>query len=188
MRIQIIGASGSGKSTLAHLLGEALRYPVIEADRYLWQDEDFLQQWPLAERQQMLDRDLACYPDFVMAGSVSSWAPEVDLQLDYLVLLVIDESLRLLRLQRREAQRYGLRAQAGGDHYQATQEFLAWAATYYTADAQALNSYAHHLQRLAEARCPTLLLDQSDDAKEQLAILMQGLAALQRKENPDGKR
>ncbi|MEJ1731283.1 hypothetical protein SMA90_33670, partial [Escherichia coli] len=86
-----------------------LGIPLLEADRYLWADDDFRCQHSIAERQAMLRDDLAACRDFVIAGSVHSWEPDALRDLDLLVLLRLDDALRIPRLVAREERRYGAR-------------------------------------------------------------------------------
>ena len=159
MRIQIIGASGSGKSTLCEQIGRKTGVYWIDTDRYLWKDSSFTENYPVEERLRMYREDMAKHPDYIVSGSVYSWNPEGFSNRELLVLLTVEEEIRMRRLYDREFSNFGERMLPGGDHYEPTREFLDWCGTYLTEDENAVCSLASHKLRLKEAQCRTLVLD-----------------------------
>lgn len=159
MKIQVIGASGTGKSTLCKYISEKTGVYWIDSDKYLWKDRSFTENYPIEERFKMYNDNIANHHDYVVSGSVYSWNPEGFNDRELLVLLTIDEEIRMKRIYNREFSRFGERMLPGGDHYQLTCEFLDWCKTYLTADENAINSLASHMLRLREASCKTLILD-----------------------------
>ena len=175
MIIQLLGAAGCGKSTLGQILSQELGIPLLCSDHYLWQDAEFTRTRPLPQRRALLQGDLARCPAFVLDGGLHGWLEEPLFTPDLLVLLRTDPALRMERLGLREAQRFGPRALPGGDHYETTQEFLQWAATYETAQEES-NCLATHLALVAAAPCPSLVL-WSHGAPPSLAQMILSLAA-----------
>lgn len=159
MKIQVIGASGTGKSTLCQYISEKTGDYWIDTDKYLWKDSSFTINYPVKERFKMYYNDIASHQDYVVSGSVHSWNPEGFNDRKLLVLLTIDEEIRMKRIYNREFSRFGERMIPGGDHYQLTCEFLNWCKTYLTGDENVINSLASHKLRLKEASCRTLVLD-----------------------------
>ncbi len=157
MIIQILGAAGAGKSTLGRALAARTGLPLLQSDRYLWQDGEFTQTRPVEERRALLLQDLARCPSCIVDGGVGSWLEEGVLRPDLLVLVRLESGPRMERLRAREQARFGRRCLPGGDHEATTREFLEWAATYDTATEES-NCLAAHMQRLCQARCPCLIL------------------------------
>ncbi len=172
MKIQVIGASGSGKSTLCKYIGEKAGIYWIDTDRYLWKDADFTMNHSVEERLRMYRTDMSSHDDYVVSGSVHTWNPQGFGDRELLVLLFLDEEIRMRRLYDREFVRFGERMLPGGDHEQDTREFLNWCKTYLTADENAVCSLACHRHFLREAKCKTLELDanQSVDVLCRLVI------------------
>lgn len=144
MRIQVIGASGTGKSTVCQYISEKTGVFWIDTDKYLWKDQDYTVKYSIEERYRMYNRDIAKYPDYIVSGSVYSWNPRGFHNRELLVLLRLDDEIRMNRLYNRELARYGTRALPGGDHYELSCEFLEWCKTYLTEDENAVNSLARH--------------------------------------------
>lgn len=159
MKIQVIGASGTGKSTLCKYISEKTGIYWIDTDKYLWKDSSFTENHLVEERFKMYNDDIANHQDYVVSGSVHSWNPEGFNDRELLVLLILDEEIRMKRIYDREFARFGERMLPGGDHYHLTCEFLDWCRTYLTEDENAVNSLASHMLRLKEASCKTLVLD-----------------------------
>lgn len=159
MKIQVIGASGTGKSTLCKCISEKTGTYWIDTDKYLWKDSSFTENYPVEVRLKMYYNDIATSHDYLVSGSVYSWNPEGFKDKELLVLLLVDEEIRLKRIYDRELQRYRERMLPGGDHYELTCGFLDWCETYITEDENAVCSLASHRLRLKEATCKTLTLD-----------------------------
>jgi adenylate kinase family enzyme len=159
MKIQVIGASGSGKSTLCKYISEKSGIYWIDTDKYLWKDSSFTENNSIEARFRMYNDDISNHQDYVVSGSVHSWNPEGFNDRDLLVLLIIDEEIRMNRVYNRELSRFGEKMLPGGEHYQITCEFLDWCKTYLTAVEKATNSLASHMLRLKESSCKTLILN-----------------------------
>lgn len=159
MKIQVIGASGTGKSTLCKYISEKTGAFWIDTDKYLWKDKSYIENYPVEERLKMYNYDIANHSEYIVSGSVHSWNPEGFNDKELLVLLILDEEIRMNRIYYREFERFGDRMFPGGDHYELTCEFIDWCKTYLTEDENAVNSLASHILRLKEACCKTLVLD-----------------------------
>ncbi|KPU46131.1 shikimate kinase [Oxobacter pfennigii] len=159
MKIQVIGASGTGKSTLGKYISKKTGVYWIDTDKYLWKDPSFTENYPVEERFEMYNNDIANHQYYIVSGSVHSWNPQGFNDREMLVLLIIDEEIRMKRIYDREFSRFGERMLPDGDHYQLTCEFIDWCKTYLTADENAVNSLANHKLRLKDASCKTLILD-----------------------------
>jgi hypothetical protein len=159
MKIQVIGASGTGKSTLCKYISEKTGAYWIDTDKYLWKDHFFTEIYPVEERFKMYHDEITSHQNYVVSGSVYSWNPKGFNDRELLVLMTLDEDIRMKRIYNREFSRFGERILPGGDHYQLTCEFLDWCKTYLTADEHAVCSFASHRLRLKEANCKTLILD-----------------------------
>ena len=159
MKIQVIGASGVGKSTLCRYISKRTGICWIDTDRYLWKDADFTENYPVRERLEMYRKDRNSHDGYIVSGSVHTWNPQGFQDRELLVLLLLDETIRMQRLYRREFENFGARMLPGGDHEQITRDFLSWSKTYLTADENSVCSLACHKRLLREAKCRTLELN-----------------------------
>lgn len=146
-RIHITGASGAGCTTLGQALAEQLEWPLLDTDDYYRHATVplFQQKREPSERNVLLKRDLATHPQCVISGSVMRWESDLDDAFDLVVFLHVPDEVRLPRLIARETERFGT----------PDAEFIAWAATYETADTTT-RSLALHRQWLAERKCEIL--------------------------------
>ena len=133
-RIHVLGASGSGSTTLGEALARRLEIPHVDADRLFWlpTDPPFIMRRPRGERLALLTRQLPAHADWVFSGSAISWATVLEPVYDLIVFLRLDPEIRMRRLRRREAARYGARIERGGDMADASAAFLRWAEAYDT--------------------------------------------------------
>lgn len=146
-RIHITGAAGAGCTTLGKALAERLEVPLLDTDDYFWQPTVPLYQTRRepAERNASLARDLAASPRCVVSGSVMLWDSNLDDAFDLVVFLRVPDEVRMARLIARETERFGT----------PDPEFIAWAATYETAD-RTTRSLALHEWWLGQRRCDIL--------------------------------
>ena len=106
----------------------------------------------------MLLRLLPAAGHWVFSGSAPEWAKPIEPSYDLVVFLRLEPSLRMARLRRREAARYGKRIETGGDMAVASSEFLKWAEAYDTAGPEQ-RSLTGHEAWLATVKAPVLRLD-----------------------------
>jgi hypothetical protein len=120
---------------------------------------------PRAERLALLTQVLPADGDWVFSGSAISWATTLEPAYDLIVFLRLDPKVRMARLRRREAARYGARIEPGGDMAIASAAFFQWAAGYDTA-GPTQRSLAAHEAWIAGQAAKVLRLDsaQSLDA------------------------
>ena len=159
-RLHILGASGAGTTTLGAALANRLVHPHVDADSLFWlpTDPPFTTKRPKDERQAMLLRLLPAAGRWVFTGSAPEWAKPVEPFYDLVVFLRLGPALRMERLRRREAARYGKRIEAGGDMAVASSDFLKWAEAYDTAGPEQ-RSLTGHEAWLATLKVPVLRLD-----------------------------
>ena len=176
-RIHVFGASGSGKTTLGAALADRLQVPHADSDTVYWMPTEppFTTPRPVAERMPLLLRHISLAGDWVFSGSAISWAMPLEPFSELIVFLRLDPALRLERLRRREAARYGARVATGGDLVAASAGFLAWAAGYDTATERF--SLAGHEAWLAAQPAPVLRLDSSPPVDALVTAVLADLRA-----------
>jgi adenylate kinase family enzyme len=159
-RLHILGASGAGATTLGAALADRLGHIHVDADSLFWlpTDPPFTTKRPKDDRQAMLLRLLPAVGQWVFSGSAPEWATPIEPFYDLVVFLRLDPAVRMERLRRREAARYGRRIEAAGDMAVASSEFLRWAEAYDTA-GPAQRSLVGHEAWLATLKAPVLRLD-----------------------------
>jgi len=176
-RIHVLGASGAGTTTLGAALAARLGCPHEDTDAYFWlpTDPPYTTRRPTAARLALLLPRLAG-PNWVLSGSALKWGTPLDALYELVVFLRLDPALRMARLCRREAVRYGDRIAPGGDMEGASHAFLDWAESYDTAGPEH-RSLAAHEQWLAERTCPVLRLDSAGTVEDLVAAVLGHLPA-----------
>src|SRR5438132_2377767 len=170
-RIHILGASGSGTTTLGRALAERLQCPHFDIDDYFWlpTDPPFTHQRARTERQQLLMDDLTAHDSWVVSGSLCGWGDVAIPLFELVVFLWVPHDVRMERLHRREHARFGKRILPGGDMYELSQAFLAWAASYDEGDVH-IRSRQRHDQWLGMLPCPIICFEGEYNIEEQLAV------------------
>ena len=158
--IHIFGASGSGTSTLGRALSEKTGFRFMDTDDYYWLPAEpmYTLKRPIPERLALMARDLDECSDAVLSGSLAGWGDPPISRFTLAVRLVTPTPVRMERLQQREYARYGRRILPGGDLYEQSQAFLAWAAQY-DDGLPPLRSRALHDLWQQKLSCPLLTLD-----------------------------
>ena len=158
--IHIFGASGSGTSTLGRALAEKTSFRFMDTDDYYWLPAEpmYTLKRPIPERLALMERDLDECSDAVLSGSLAGWGDPLIPRFTLAVRLNTPTPVRMERLQQREYARYGRRILPGGDLYEQSQAFLAWAAQY-DDGLPPLRSRALHDLWQQQLPCPLLTLD-----------------------------
>src|SRR5215510_9343550 len=172
-RIHLLGASGSGTTTLGRAFAECLQYRHFDTDDYFWlpTDPPYTHQRERTERQQLLMDDLTAHDSWVLSGSLCGWGDVAIPLFELVVFLSIPQDIRMERLHRREHTRFGTRILPGGDMYEHSQAFLAWAASYAERGFDTW-SRRRHDQWLGTLPCPILCFEGEYTIEEHLAVLM----------------
>ncbi|MGA3399689.1 MAG: hypothetical protein ABSC95_10760 [Acetobacteraceae bacterium] len=176
-RIHVLGASGSGTTTLGAALAARLGCPHEDTDDHFWLPTDplFTTRRPAEARLARLLPRLAG-ATWVLSGSALKWGASLEPLYDLVVFLRLDPALRMARLCRREAERYGARIAPGGDMVVASHAFLDWAESYDTAGPEH-RSLAAHERWLAERTCPVLRLTSTSPVEDLVAAVLGHLSA-----------
>jgi adenylate kinase family enzyme len=159
-RIHILGASGSGTSTLGAALARRLGVPHADSDSLYWlpTNPPFTTLRPAEDRQALLLRTLPVDGHWVFSGAATKWAAPLEPHYDLVVFLRLDPTVRMARLRRREAARYGARILPGGDLAAVNAAFIAWAESYDTAGSLRRGLVTHEAW-LIDQPAPVLQLD-----------------------------
>lgn len=175
-RIHILGASGSGTSTLGSALARRLGVPHADSDSFYWlpTDPPYTTPRPADDRQTLLDRRLPVTGNWVFSGAATKWAAPLEPYYDLVVFLRLDPELRMDRLRRREAVRWGARIQPGGDMAVMNAAFLAWAEAYDTAGSLRRGLVTHEAW-LADQPAPVLRLDSGAPVDDLVAAVLNWL-------------
>ena len=171
-RVHILGASGSGTTTLGRALAARLQCPHFDTDNYFWvpTDPPFTTQRERTTRQHLLMDALTTHDAWVLSGSLCGWGDVAIPLFELVVFLWIPQDRRMARLRRREHERFGARIMPGGDRYEQSQAFLAWAASYDDGGMD-IRSRQLHDQWLGMLSCPILCIEGEYTVEEQLAVL-----------------
>jgi adenylate kinase family enzyme len=160
MKIHLFGASGAGITTLGHALSTQLALPYFDTDAYFWlpTEPPFTQRRPVAERDALLDHDLAQAPSYLVGGSLVGWGEHWLTAFDLAVFLWLPPALRLARLCQGEQERYGEAIRTDPARAEQLRAFLAWAASYDNNSSGGSRTLANHTAWLGRFSCPVLTL------------------------------
>jgi adenylate kinase family enzyme len=178
-RIHILGASGSGTSTLGSALARRLGVPHADSDSLYWlpADPPYTTLRPSEERQALLLRTLPVDGHWVFSGAATKWAAPLEPHYDLVVFLRLDPTVRMARLRRREATRFGARILPGGDMETTNTAFIAWAEAYDTAGSLHRGLVTHEAW-LADQPAPVLRLDSIVPVEDLVAAVLSRLGLL----------
>ena len=174
--IHIFGASGSGTTTLARKISAELGYKLMDTDDYFWLPtaEKYTEKRPVAERIEMMNRDIDGADNVVISGSLTDWGDVLIPRFTLAVRIEMDRNLRIERLMQREKERYGARIAPDGDRYQAYLAFVEWAKSY-DEGGMDMRSKAKHDAWEKLLACDVLHLDGADPLEEKLKKVKEAL-------------
>lgn len=167
VRIHVMGASGSGTTSLGIVLAQALGIPHLDSDDFYWMPTDPPYTTPreIGTRIAMLEEQALPDRGWVLTGSALKWGMSIEPLYQLIVFLRLDPAVRMARIRKREAKRYGDRISAGGDMAQKSQAFLEWAESYDIAGPQQ-RSLAAHEAWLETQTAPVLRLNSINPVTE----------------------
>ena len=155
--IHIFGASGSGTTTISQKVCGHTGYSHFDSDSYFWlpTPDPFTVTRGRGDYVALMDRDLNSSPHWVLSGSVTGWYDELVSVFDLIVFVYVPTDIRVERLRRREAERYGDAILPGNSRHQASAEFIEWASAY-DSGTRSGRSLSKHEAWLKTAACPVL--------------------------------
>ncbi|OBS12192.1 hypothetical protein ATE49_06970 [Elizabethkingia miricola] len=109
MIIHIFGASGSGVTTLGNYISKKLGWKYLDSDDFFWEKTETLytvKRDPKSRDAEIL-KLLKSGESIIFGGSCISWSPEIHSCFDKIVFLFVPPENRMLRVKKREAERYG---------------------------------------------------------------------------------
>ncbi|VXD01403.1 conserved hypothetical protein [Enterobacterales bacterium 8AC] len=167
-KIHIMGASGSGTTSIAARLSKITHYQHVDTDDIYWHatTPPFSVAREYVERQQLLSATLAARPRWILSGSLCGWGDIVIPYFDLVVYVYVKHDVRIDRIRKREWARYGAAIAPGGEYYEQSQRFIAWASAYETSTTVSRNAYKHK-KWLEKITCPVVAVTndaQCDDA------------------------
>ena len=179
-RIRILGAAGSGTSTLGSALARRLRVRHVDSDSLYWlpTDPPYTTVRPAEQRLALLSRTLPIGGHWVFSGAATEWAAALEPHTDLVVFLRLDRAVRMARLRRREAARFGARILPGGDMAATSAGFIAWAEAYDTAGPMGRGLLTHEAW-IADQPAAVLRLDTRAPVEDLVAAVLArlGMAA-----------
>jgi adenylate kinase family enzyme len=178
-RIHILGASGSGTSTLGTAIARRFGISHTDADSLYWvpTDPPYTTPRPADDRQALLLRTLPVTGHWVFSGAATKWAAPLEPCYDLVVFLRLDPTVRMVRLRRREAARFGARILPGGDMTATNAAFIAWAEAYDTAGSLRRGLVTHEAW-LLDQPAPVLRLDSQAPVEELVAAMLSTIGSL----------
>lgn len=172
-RIHIFGPSGSGTSTLGRALAQELATQHFDTDDFYWEPTDppFTVKRPAMLRRTLMRSMFVPRRDWVLSGSMSSWAGDIPERFTLAVHLVLDPGLRRMRLEAREAMRCDCGRGWGEAHCPRCTAFLCWADGY-EAGHRPGRSLTKHLAWARTLPCPVITLDSAEPVESLTRTVM----------------
>ena len=166
--IHIVGASGAGTSTLGQALEREYGHKWLDTDGYFWQKTDppFVKSLLHEERVKMISAAIQEHPKCVITGSLCEWGDVFIPQFDLVVFIDTPTDIRIERLRKREAERFGKRICKGGDMYDNHIKFIEWAKGY--DDSTTGRCRKIHEEWFKQLPCPLLREDGTKPVDELL--------------------
>ncbi|MGV1869371.1 ATP-binding protein [Agrobacterium rosae] len=179
--LYVIGASCSGVSTLGAMLSEQFAVPLLDVDDFYWipTDPPFTTKRPPEDRVRLIKKQQAQSKGWVLSGSFIGWGDALIENVDLIAFLYTPTAVRLQRLDRREALRYGDRILPGGDMYEGHLAFRDW-ASHYDSPSFAGRNLEQHKRWLDAQSAPVLRLDGEKDTKALAQIVTTALSDIGR--------
>lgn len=175
-RVYITGAAGSGTTTLGQALAARLGVAHLDSDAFFWAPSEppYTQKRPVEDRLALIaaaELGQGAAGGWVLSGALDGWGDLALQGTDLIVFLLTPTPLRLARIRRREAEKFGARIQPGGDMALPHAQFLKWAASY---DEPYFSgrSLARHRAWLASRPEPVLELSGTTALEEMLAQVL----------------
>lgn len=167
VRIHVMGASGSGTTSLGMALAEKLGIPHLDSDDFYWMPTDPPYTTPreMGARIAMLEEQASPDDGWILTGSALKWGMSIEAFYQLIVFLKLDPVVRMERIRKREAERYGARIAPGGDMAEKSRAFLEWAESYDVAGPEQ-RSLAAHEAWLETQTAPVLRLNSVNPVTE----------------------
>ncbi len=118
----------------------------------------------------MLHSDLTAADRWVLSGSAVGCCETLAPLFDLTVFVYVPKDLRMERLKKREAERYGARIAPGGDRHADYLDFIAWAASY-DAGPRSGRTLQKHEAWVQTLTCPVLRVENIDLSASVTAVL-----------------
>lgn len=174
--IHIYGASGSGTSTLGKKICKELGYKFMDTDDYFWipTNPQYNKKRKKEERLTLIRDGIERAGNVVISGSLVGWGDELIPLFTMAIRLVTDTDTRILRIKKREKQKFGNRIEPGGDMYQHHADFLEWARLYDTGKLN-MRSKREHDDWQKLLKCKQIILNGADDIDLNFRIIQEQL-------------
>ena len=173
-RIHIFGPSGVGATTLGGALANRLDIIHLDSDDFYWEESEipYTRERKPAERAEILGSEMRKYQNWVSSGSLCGWGDFAIPLFTLAVFLWIPEDVRLIRLEKREIDRYGTDAVLpGGWFYQNSQDFLAYASKYDKGGLD-IRSRALHEKWMEKLPCRLLRMEEEYPSAELVSLVL----------------
>lgn len=182
-RLYITGASCSGVSTLGAALSDRLGVPFLDADDFFLMPTDppFTTKRSPEFRVSLIQDLQAQTEGWILSGSFIGWGEALIENVDLILFLYARTTIRLQRLDAREAQRHGARILLNGDMHESHVAFREWASRYDDPSFSG-SSLLQHERWLAEQSVPVLRLDGELDTDGSTQKVLNALSDIQRDE------
>ena len=165
--IIVCGLNGCGKSTLGKALAQKLGFYFIDIeDMYFTRtstDAPYANPRSRAEVEKLLQDEVRKQDHFVFSAIKGDYGEELQKYYRIAVVIEVPKEIRTQRVRNRSFQKFGSRMLAGGDLYQAEEQFFE------LAESRTEDFYVQWLQSL---QCPILRVDGTRPIEENVHFIV----------------
>ena len=156
--IQVFGAPGAGVSSVAEVLANVFAINVVDTDKAHWENTDppYQRTRSLKGKREAFFAELPSSGPSVVAGDLSSWAPDAVSSIVAVIYLSCNPSDRVARIREREQRRFGRKIEEGGEMYERHMAFLQWAFEYESRNESEDRSLQMDLNWLEKISAPSI--------------------------------
>ena len=157
--ILIFGLNGSGKTTLGRELARITGFKHMDIEDYIFLPSEvpYTNSRTFEECESLMLADIETYRSFIISTVKLNWSDKIKSMLTLAVHLSAPADIRMKRIEQREFEKFGDRVLKGGDMYDSSKKFRAFAASL---SVSVIDEWAQTL------KCPVVCMDDCRDYRD----------------------
>lgn len=171
-KIAVVGANGSGKTTLGARLAELAGARHMDIEDYYFNESAVPYACPrsTSEVQELLAADIKKFGRFVLSAVNCDFGEEINAFYNGVVYIKVPLEIRLERVRKRSAAKFGARILEGGDMYEQEQNFFQFVAS------RTMEQTEAWLRRI---RCPVMEVDGTQPVERSARLIIEWIGRQQ---------
>ena len=129
--ILIFGLNGSGKTTLGRELARIMGFKHMDIEDYVFLPSEipYTHSRPHGDTESLMIADIEKYRSFIISAVATNFSDKITSMLTLAIHLNTPVDIRMKRIEQREFEKFGDRVLEGGDMYDSSKKFRAFAAS-----------------------------------------------------------